>query len=611
MKATIRFGLLWATVGALVLCAGGRARAQSYSRARIVRLSFVEGTVAIARPDLRQWAVAYVNTPIQEGFQLSTAENSFAEVEFEDASTARIGQLTRLEFNQLALAPSGAKVSRITIDQGYATFHVTPQGTDIYEITSGDRALTVSAHTASVFRIDLDGSAMRVEVFQGSVGISNIFGARTLGQNKVLELRPGSSQPEKESGGITRDAWDEWVAAREKQFVPLQNRHVPGIYSNNVTDLFYGWNDLWNYGTWSFIPGYSSAVWIPRVSRGWAPYTVGRWCWYSGAGYTWISGEPWGWLPYHYGGWIFKPGIGWCWIPGTLGAWSPALVTWYEGPDWIGWSPLSPNPWVGGPSGCPPGERCHTFIKADTFTNGRPVTPSSTIAVAPSQVLEVATPDISSTRFTRVPDPGAPDVIARPATRGASQPVPPTGNLNGLIGASPPADTSTEPGVVFDPADRRFVNAPAAGSLVGQPAPSAGSRRVAAPHSIWSSSDLEGVDELSLRAIDVQEREGFRGRRVPRGLATAADSMEPGAGGTPGIHHEGRPLSAPPSAIAPAPAASSSSAWGTSSNSAPAAAPAPSPGGATSHGGAFGASAPRETPNAEAPNSGGRRSQQD
>jgi hypothetical protein len=46
-----------------------------YSHARIVRLSFVEGTVTVLRP-ASDWANAPVNTPIQEGFQLSTDKNT-------------------------------------------------------------------------------------------------------------------------------------------------------------------------------------------------------------------------------------------------------------------------------------------------------------------------------------------------------------------------------------------------------------------------------------------------------------------------------------------------------------------------------------------------------
>src|SRR5690349_14126689 len=101
--------------------------AEQYSHARVVRLSFAEGTVTMQRPDVSEWAKAIVNTPIQEGFKISTGENSYAEVEFENAmSTARLGQDSTIEFTQLALAPSGAKLNRLQFDGGYATFHLVP-----------------------------------------------------------------------------------------------------------------------------------------------------------------------------------------------------------------------------------------------------------------------------------------------------------------------------------------------------------------------------------------------------------------------------------------------------------------------------------------------------
>src|SRR5438309_4380350 len=134
---------------------------QPYSHARVVRLSFTEGTVTTQRPDLPDWSTAPVNTPIQEGFKLSTAENSFAEVEFENAlSTARIGQLSLLEFNQLALAPDGGKVNRLSLNQGYATFHFVPSEQDVYEVKAGDATLTPNGKAE--FRLDLDEGQARV-----------------------------------------------------------------------------------------------------------------------------------------------------------------------------------------------------------------------------------------------------------------------------------------------------------------------------------------------------------------------------------------------------------------------------------------------------------------
>src|SRR5690242_13122703 len=69
---------------------------QALSHVRVVRLSYVSGTVTLKRPASTDWVQAQVNTPLQEGFALSTAAGSYAEVEFENGSTARLGESSKL-----------------------------------------------------------------------------------------------------------------------------------------------------------------------------------------------------------------------------------------------------------------------------------------------------------------------------------------------------------------------------------------------------------------------------------------------------------------------------------------------------------------------------------
>src|ERR1700737_2259395 len=91
------------------------------------------------------------------------------------------------------------------------------------------------------------------------------------------------------------------------------------------------------YGNWVTTPDYGY-VWSPGdVGQDWEPYSNGHWVW-TDYGWTWDSYEPWGWAPFHYGRWVYTDYYGWVWIPGTR--WAPAWVTWYEGPDYVGWAPL-------------------------------------------------------------------------------------------------------------------------------------------------------------------------------------------------------------------------------------------------------------------------------
>ena len=97
--------------------------AQIYSQSRVIRLSFVEGNVTVQRPDVQAWAEAPANTPLQQGSKLSTGENSFAEIQFENGGTIRLGERALIDFTELALDSSGGTINRVRLRQGYGTFH--------------------------------------------------------------------------------------------------------------------------------------------------------------------------------------------------------------------------------------------------------------------------------------------------------------------------------------------------------------------------------------------------------------------------------------------------------------------------------------------------------
>jgi len=391
-----------------------RLSAQANSHVRIVRLSFAEGTVSIQRPDVTGWTTAPANTPIQEGFQLSTGKTSFAEVEFENGSTARIGELSLLEFTELSLAPSGGKVNRLGFSQGYATFHFTPEPNDVYEVSIGQVKLTPNGKAE--FRTDRDGDTLRVEVFKGEVEFSGPQGSVTLAKNKVLEASLNTEEAYQVSHGITKDSWDEWVAERDD--IEASNR-VPSAYSSAAAGTNYGWSDLATYGSWSYLPGFGYG-WSPAVYAGWSPYSLGRWCWYPAFGYTWISYEPWGWLPYHYGNWVFDPMFGWAWFPGSFGLWSPALVTWYQGPGWVGWAPTTPVVQASGSGkpvtgkGCPGASGCIKAIPVQALEKGKLVTPTSFMSVDAAKAEPISEPGVPPTSQARLSGVALP---AAPATR--------------------------------------------------------------------------------------------------------------------------------------------------------------------------------------------------
>jgi hypothetical protein len=363
---------------------------------------------------------------------------------------------------------------------GYATFHAVPEGQDVYEVLTSKATLTPRGK--AMFRVDVDSSEERVEVFHGSVEVASSLGSWALAKNSVLDLNPGTEQPAQLSEGITQDDWDRWVQDRESQAEAASNALSPSGYSNSGSDAVYGWSDLAYYGNWSYISGFGYG-WIPNVGAGWFPYSLGHWCWYPGFGWVWISADPWGWLPYHYGGWEFIPGVGWVWFPGIFGPWSPGLVTWYGGPGWIGWRPRHGLPGGGRIYPCGQGQSCGIAVSTNAFRKGHPVGPATIFPVNVESGKKMEQPDILPERQATLPGPvvAPPAEFANPkliiigggsATLGLqsinTQPATPApGAVAGssrALGGSAVGSVARHgapwpgPGIVYDPAAGRYVN---------------------------------------------------------------------------------------------------------------------------------------------------------
>ncbi len=108
-------------------------------------------------------------------------------------------------------------------------------------------------------------------------------------------------------------------------------------YGRSVIQFSFFFDSLRPYGHWAKYQPYGW-VFIPRVSLGWRPYTLGRWTYSARYGWLWVSDEPFGWATFHYGWWDYDPRWGWFWVPGY--DWAPSWVVWRSGFDFIGWAPI-------------------------------------------------------------------------------------------------------------------------------------------------------------------------------------------------------------------------------------------------------------------------------
>lgn len=395
-----RFRLISLMLASALVClqltaiAKDKDNGAGYSHVRVVRLSFVDGTVLVRRPGSMEWAKAAVNTPIEQGFSLATNDNSYAEVEFENGSTARLGQLSQIDFTELALSPRGAKINRMTFDHGYATFHVTAGHGDDYSVQAGTTTLTPSSKAE--FRTDFSNGTLRVEVFDGSVDAANSAQPGKMAKvtkDKALTISPQTEDAFNITHGLTKDSWDQWVHQRDEQTELAFNDSSVAPNSS-----MYGWSDLDTYGEWGFFPGYGYG-WSPFVAAGWSPFSMGAWSFYPSMGYTWISSEPWGWLPFHYGAWNYLPNFGYFWTPGSFSAFSPATVAWFTGPGYVGWAPMG----AGGVAVCAAAKSCVTAVKPATLQNGAPVNSTTRLTVAANQLTRIEGPRLAPNPMAMLP----------------------------------------------------------------------------------------------------------------------------------------------------------------------------------------------------------------
>jgi len=308
-NSSILIGVLFALVSYLPVLAD--------SHVRIIRLSYIEGGVQISRAAGTPYEKAIVNLPITEGAKLKTSDGR-AEVEFEDGSTLRIVPESEVEFPQLSLRDSGARVSAVEVKSG--TVYVNFPGTkdDEFSVAFGDEKIKL-AHAAHL-RLMLGDEDSTVAVFKGLIQVDSPSGAIEVKKNQTVSFDRDGNQY-RLAKNIHETPYDSW----DDQQNEYHTRYAAKSY-NSYSPYAYGTTDLAYYGNFFNAPGYGM-MWQPYFAgMGWDPFMDGAWAFNQGFGFGWVSAYPWGWTPYHYGAWIFLPGYGWAWQPG--GVWN----TWYSQP---------------------------------------------------------------------------------------------------------------------------------------------------------------------------------------------------------------------------------------------------------------------------------------
>lgn len=209
----------------------------SLAHARVVNLTLVKGTVIARKPGASKWVRAGLEMSLEEGMSIATARDSIAEVQFENGSSLRMSELSRVDFTQLALAPHGGRVTQLAMAFGVATMNVTPARRDEYFLNASNASLTPRGKAE--FRIDLRHKNVRVEVFRGLVEMTDSSQSVRLSKNQVVAYDDGAGVSFQVTQPIQTDQWDHWVLQRDRQAVLASYRDTEAL-----ADRFNDWSHV-------------------------------------------------------------------------------------------------------------------------------------------------------------------------------------------------------------------------------------------------------------------------------------------------------------------------------------------------------------------------------
>jgi hypothetical protein len=310
---------------------------------RVARLNYVEGSVSFQPGGENDWVTAELNRPLVTGDNLWADENSRAELHI--GSTAfRLGPKTGITL--LEVSDQAAQIRLVQGSLIVMLRHV--DNHDSYEIDTPNVAFVVMQ--PGDYRMDVDPDVTRTEatVWRGRAEVTGGGNTYSMGANQYARFTSSDNDQLNYSAGDVpnQDGFDSWAQDRDQN----EDRSDAANYvSRDMT----GYEDLDQYGDWSYVADYGM-VWRPTaLVPGWAPYRYGNWTWVAPWGWTWVENEPWGFAPFHYGRWAFS-GTGWVWVPGpsmVRPVYAPALVSWAGGgPGFhfsagagVAWFPLAPG----------------------------------------------------------------------------------------------------------------------------------------------------------------------------------------------------------------------------------------------------------------------------
>ena len=243
------------------------------SNVRIVRLSYVQGSVLIDQGTGNGFMKATMNMPVSSSTRIRTGDTGLAEVQFEEGATLRLVGDTSVLFQPLLLTSKGMRVSGIAVGEGTVYVNVRNAKHDRFFLNVHGIPLEISKKTH--LRISADQKQVLVAIFKGSM--TDATSGASIGSGDSLRIDQQSNAITDIAKGIDPFASDAWDQERDRYY---QN---PTLYSNLAT---------------------SSLVYAPTAASttapcfGMMPGSFGVWT--GGCGYGWNQGYYGYWNPYPY-----------------------------------------------------------------------------------------------------------------------------------------------------------------------------------------------------------------------------------------------------------------------------------------------------------------------
>ena len=214
------------------------------------RVSYVEGTAAVAQEGDEDWLQLTVNTPVRPADRYILQGDALMELELEANNFMRLGPDSDATVEEYG--PSGIKLVLVSGDLIVRLRNPVP--------------VSVSAETARItfeerglYRISRKGKWMKLVVRRGRATVSSASQTRQLESGDVLQIQGPDDRFAAVSLIDIRDDFDFWSDRRDAGTVGAQSTRFMG---SDYTGSY----DLDRYGTWDYEQDYGW-VWWPTVSH--------------------------------------------------------------------------------------------------------------------------------------------------------------------------------------------------------------------------------------------------------------------------------------------------------------------------------------------------------